>query len=197
MFTLVRFGRWDEMLRMLPPPKGLHLMEGIWRLGRGLGSVAVGRLPEAEGSRHALVNLTKQFRRSKSQEERLERDLLRIAERLLAGTIAASRQQYDKSIEALNEAVKLEEALQYSEPPLWPLSPRLYLGPVLLMAGRAAEAEREYRADLKRYPENGWALFGLVQSLKAQRKNSEADEVSRQFEQAWTHADVTLTASRF
>jgi len=197
MFTLIRFGRWDEMLRRLPPPKGLHLTEGIWRLGRGLGSVAAGRLPEAEGSRHALLNLTKQFRRSKSQEERLERDLLRIAERLLAGTIAAGRQQYDKSIEALKEAVKLEEALQYSEPPLWPLSPRQYLGPALLLAGRAAEAEREYRADLRRYPENGWALFGLAQSLKAQRKDAEADEITRRFEQVWTHADVTLAASRF
>ncbi|HEY5627297.1 MAG TPA: hypothetical protein VIR79_05090, partial [Nitrospira sp.] len=197
MFTLIRFGRWDEMLRMLPPPKGLRLMEGIWRFGRGLGSVSSGRLPEAEGSRHALLNLTKQFRRSKSQEERLERDLLRIAERLLAGTIAASRRQYDQSIEALKEAVKLEEALQYSEPPLWPLSPRQYLGPVLLLAGQAAEAEREYRADLKRFPENGWALFGLLQSLKAQQKDAEADEVTRRFEQAWIHADVTLTASRF
>jgi len=197
MFTLIRFGRWEEMLRVMPPPKGLHLMEGIWRLGRGFGSVATGRLPEAEGSRYALSRLTKQFRRSKSPEEKLERELLRIAERLLAGDIAARRQRYDDAINAMKEAVKIEESLQYSEPPLWPLSARQYLGPVLLLAGRAAEAEREYRADLKRYPENGWALFGLAQSLKAQQKDSEAAEVTGRFEKAWAHADVPLTSSRF
>lgn len=197
MFTLIRFGRWEEMLRVMPPPKGLHLMEGIWRLGRGFGSVATGRLPEAEGSRYALSRLTKQFRRSKSPEEKLERELLRIAERLLAGDIAARRQRYDDAINAMKEAVKIEESLQYSEPPLWPLSARQYLGPVLLLAGRAAEAEHEYRADLKRYPENGWALFGLAQSLKAQQKDSEAAEVTGRFEKAWVHADVPLTSSRF
>ncbi len=197
MFTLIRFGRWEEMLREPPPPKGLHLMEGIWRLGRGLASVATGRLPSAEGEQHALSGLTKQIRRTKSPEEKLERDLLKIAERLLVGAIAAHRQRYDEAVNALKEAVKVEESLQYSEPPLWPLSVRHYLGPVLLMAGRAAEAEREYRADLKRYPENGWALLGLSQSLKAQQKDSAAAEVTGRFEKAWAHADVTPAASRF
>jgi tetratricopeptide (TPR) repeat protein len=196
MYTLIRFGFWDEMLREPPPPKGLRLMEGIWRLGRGLALAATGRLPGAEGEHHALAGLTKQIRRTKSPEEKLERELLTIAERLLAGDIAAHRQRYDAAIKSLKEAVKLEEALRYSEPPLWPISVRHYLGSVLLMAGHPAEAEKEYRVDLKRYPENGWALFGLVQSLKAQRKDSEAAELTERFEKAWAHADVTLVASR-
>lgn len=196
-FTLIRFGRWDEMLREPPPPKGLRFAEGIWRLGRGFALAATGRLPGAEGEHHALSGLTKQIRRTKSQEEKLERELLKIAERLLAGEIAAHRQRYDEAIKAVKEAVKVEESLPYAEPPLWPLSARHYLGPVLLMSGRAAEAESEYRLDLKRHPENGWALFGLVQSLKAQHKDADADEMTGRFEQAWAHADVTLTASRF
>ena len=196
-FTLIRFGRWDEMLREPPPPKGMHLLEGIWRLGRGFASVATGRLPGAEGEHHALSGLTKQIRRTKSPDEKLERDLLKIAERLLAGEIAAHRHRYDEAIKALKEAVKIEESLHYSEPPFWPFPVRHYLGPVLLMAERAAEAENEYRTDLKRYPENGWALFGLVQSLKAQRKGSESAEMTGRFENAWAHADVTLAASRF
>jgi tetratricopeptide (TPR) repeat protein len=197
LFTLIRFGRWDEMLREPPPPRGLHFLEGIWRLGRGFASAATGRLPGAEGEHYALSGLTKQIRRTKSPEEKLERDLLKIAERLLAGDIAAHRQRYDEAVKALKEAVRIEESLQYSEPPVWPLPVRHYLGPVLLMAERAAEAENEYRVDLKRFPENGWALFGLVQSLKAQRKDSESDEMTGRFENAWAHADVTLPASRF
>lgn len=197
LFTWIRFGRWEDLLREPPPPKGLHLIDGIWRLGRGLALVATGRLPGAEGERQALVTLTKQFRRSKNQEDKLERELLKIAERLLAGQIAAQRQRHDEAIKALKEAIKIEDSLQDSEPPSWPLSVRHYLGPVLLLTSRAAEAETEYRADLKRYPENGWGLFGLVQSLKAQQKDSETAEISGRFEKAWAHADVTLTASHF
>ena len=197
LFTLIRFGHWEEMLREPPPPKGLYLLDGIWRLGRGLALVATGRLPGAEGEHHALVALTRQFRRTKNPEEKLERELLRIAERLLAGDVAAHRQRYDEAIKALREAVKLEESLQYSEPPFWPISVRHYLGAVYLLAGRAGEAEQEYRLDLKRFPENGWALFGLEQSLKAQEKEPEATEIGGRFEKAWPHADVTLAASRF
>jgi hypothetical protein len=50
---------------------------------------------------------------------------------------------------------------------------------------------------LRQYPKNGWSLFGLAQSLKAQGKDADAAEVQQQFEEAWQHADVTLTKSRF
>lgn len=197
LFSLIRFGRWEDMLKEPPPPKGLRLVEGIWRLGRGLGLAATGRLPGAAGEHIALAGLTKQIRRTKSQEEKIESDQLRIAERLLAGDLAARHQRYDEAIKALREAVKLEDALQYSEPPLWPLSSRHYLGSTLLLAHRSAEAEAEYRADLKRFPENGWGLFGLAQSLRAQQKGGDAADVIGRFEKAWAYADVTLASSRF
>lgn len=197
LFSLIRFGRWDELLKEPAPPKGFLLMEGVWRLGRGLALAATGRLPGAAGEHHALAGLTKQLRRTRSPEEKIEREQLKVAERLLAGDLAAHHGRYDEAVKALKEAVKLEDALQYSEPPLWPLSTRQYHGAVLLMAHRPAEAEREYRADLKRFPENGWALFGLAQSLKAQQKHDEARVVETRFETAWAYADVTLASSRF
>lgn len=197
LYSLIRFGRWDELLREPPPPKGLRLMDGMWRLGRGLALVSTGRLPGAEGEHYALANLTKQIKRDRSQEEKIARTLLKIAERMLAGEIAARRQRYDEAIRALKEAVKLEDSLPYTEPPHWPLPVRQYLGAVLLVAGRPADAEAEYRADLSKNPENGWALFGLVQSLRAERKDEAAGVEEGRFTKAWTHADVTLTASRF
>jgi tetratricopeptide (TPR) repeat protein len=197
LFTWIRFGRWEDLLREPPPPKGLRLVEGAWRLGRGMALVATGRLPGAEGERQALMTLTKQFRRSRNQQDKLERDLLKIAERLVAGQIASQRRRHDEAIKMLREATKIEDSLQGAEPPHWSLPIRHYLGPALLLAGRAQEAETEYRADLTWNPENGWGLFGLLQSLKVQRKDDEAAEISRRFEKAWAHADVTLAASRF
>jgi len=168
----------------------------MWRLGRGLALASTGRLPGAEGEHYALANLTKQIKRDRSQEEKISRILLKIAERMLAGEIAARRQQYDDAIRTLKEAVKLEDSLPYVEPPHWPLPVRQYLGAVLLMVGRPADAEVEYRADLSRNPENGWALIGLIQSLRAQQKNDQAAEAEDRFKKAWAHADFIPAGSR-
>ena len=71
------------------------------------------------------------------------------------------------------------------------------LGAALLDANRAADAEAVYRADLKQYPQNGWSLLGLAQSLQAQGKDKDAAEAQKQFAAAWQYADVTLKRSRF
>jgi tetratricopeptide (TPR) repeat protein len=195
LYALIRFGQWDELLREPPPPAGFRLMDGMWRFGRGLALASTGRLPGAEGELYALANLTKQIKRDRSQEEKIARTLLKIAERMLTGEIAARRQQYDDAIRTLKEAVKLEESLPYVEPPHWSLPVLQYLGAVLLIAGRPADAETEYRADLSRNPENGWALTGLIQSLRAQHNDSQAAEAEDRFKKAWAHADFIPAAS--
>jgi len=196
IFSMIRFGRWEELLKEPPPPKGLRLMEGMWRLGRGLALVATGRLPGSEGEHVVLAGLTKQIRRDRTTEEKTERALLKIAERVLSGEIAAHRQRYDDAIRLFEDAIKIEEALPYSEPPLWPLSVRHHLGMSLLLAGRPSEAEAVYHTDLLRYPDNGWALIGLIQSLRAQQKDDQAAEVEDRFKKAWAHADFIPAASR-
>ena len=196
IFSMIRFGRWEELLRELPPPKGLRLMEGMWRLGRGLALVATGRLPGAEGEHVVLAGLTKQIRRDRTTEEKTERALLKIAERVLAGELATRRQRYDDAIRLFGEAIKMEEALPFSEPPLWPLPVRHHLGAVFLSADRPSEAERLYHTDLLHYPENGWALIGLIQSFRAQQKDDQAAEAEDRFKKAWAHADFIPAASR-
>jgi tetratricopeptide (TPR) repeat protein len=74
---------------------------------------------------------------------------------------------------------------------------RHLLGAQLLQTGMPGEAERIYREDLQRNPANGWALYGLSTALKAQGKSAEAYRVAAQFQLAWKHADITLTASAF
>jgi tetratricopeptide (TPR) repeat protein len=196
IFSMIRFGRWEELLKEPAPPKGLRLMEGMWRLGRGLALVATGRLPGAEGEHFVLAGLTKQIRRDRTAEDKTERALLKIAERVLAGELAARRQRYDDAIRLFEDAIKMEEALPYSEPPLWPLSVRHHLGTVLLLAGRPSDAEAVYRADLLRHPDNGWALIGLIQSLRAQHKDDQAAAAEDRFKKAWAHADFIPAASR-
>ncbi len=118
-----------------------------------------------------------------------------MAREVLAGEIAADTGDWETAITHLEEAVTLENALLYQEPPDWQIPVRQNLGAVLLAAGKSEEAEEVYRADLEIYPANGWSLFGLAQALEAQDKD--ATKVRADLVKAWKHADVELKASRF
>jgi tetratricopeptide (TPR) repeat protein len=123
--------------------------------------------------------------------------ILDIAVEVLSGELAAKQKDYDTAIARLHRGVLLEDNLIYNEPPDWHVPVRQSLGAVLIEAGRPAEAEAVYWQDLSRNRENGWSLFGLMQSLRAQGKEKQAEAVEKRFQKAWSQADITLTASRF
>lgn len=196
-YALTRFGRWDEMLKEPRPAAGNLFLLGSWHYGRGLALVAKRRLREAE---RELANV-RQISRDKGLEFGLFSpntavNVLAIAPEVLAGEIAAARKQYDRALSHLERAVRLEDGLVYTEPAEWHYPPRQALGAILLLAGRAREAETVYWEDLKRNPENGWSLYGLTRALTAQGKTQDAERVQARYSAAWSKADVTLTASR-
>jgi tetratricopeptide (TPR) repeat protein len=196
--ALTRFGKWDEMLKQPEPPVWSAYMRGMWHYNRGLALVAKTQLPAAEQELAKLRAVLK----DKSLDTPLfspniGRNILAIGPEVLAAEIAAARKQYDVAIAHLEKAVRLEDSLVYTEPSEWHYPPRHALGAILLEAGRPAEAETVYWEDLRRNRDNGWALFGLAQALRAQDKTSEAELIDARFKKAWARADVTLSASRF
>lgn len=198
-YALARFGKWDELLAE-PLPSDRHLfLKGIAHYTRGLAHLGKGDLESAEKELAAV-------RRIAADPKALEFTLFSPntaaaifapAPEVLAGELAAKRRDYDKAIPHLERAVRFEDALFYTEPEEWHYPARQALGAVLLEAGRAREAETVYWDDLRRHAENGWALFGLVQALRAQGKTAEADAAQARFDKAWARADVKLSSSRF
>jgi tetratricopeptide (TPR) repeat protein len=191
-----RFGRWQDMLTEPKPPASEPYATGIWHYARGLAFVARGQSARAESEIAALTALLdhQAFRTTLKDLPLLTN--LQIASRLLRGELAARARRFDQAIQVVSEAVAIEDAIPYNEPPVWHHPPRQVLGAILLEAGRAQDAEAAYRADLARFRENGWSLFGLDQSLRAQGRTDEARVVHTRFEKAWARADVTLTSSR-
>jgi tetratricopeptide (TPR) repeat protein len=197
-YALTRFGKWDEMLGEPEPPAISVYLTTMWHYARGTAFVGKGQMDSAE-QEFAKLN---ELMADKSLDAPLfspntGRAVLSIAQEVLAGEIAAAKKNYDESVNHLERAVRLEDALVYTEPAEFHYPPRLALGAVLLEAKRPAEAETVYWEDLKRNRESGWALFGLMQALKVQGKNEEATLVEARFKKAWARADVTLSASRF
>ncbi|WP_164929090.1 tetratricopeptide repeat protein [Gloeobacter violaceus] len=198
-YTAVRFGKWDEILATPAPEADLKYPTGVWHYAQGRAQLAKG---QSEQTAQHLDKL-----RTIAEDPELEKlkiwsfsptgSLLKIASEVLAGELAAGKGNYDEAVSHLQKAVQMEDALVYTEPAEWYQPTRQALASILLRAGRAEEAERIYRADLKLYPDNGWSLMGLTQSLQAQGKTAEAQSAQQQFSKAWKTADVTLSTSQF
>ncbi len=103
---------------------------------------------------------------------------------------------YQEQVLYLEKAIKAKDALVYDEPPGWLIPVRHSLGATLMQHGRFAEAEQVYREDLKRLPANGWSLYGLAESLRAQRKDpAEAKVTKAKFQKLWANSDTKITSS--
>ena len=192
VLTLTTFGRWDDVLAEPLPPSDIRFPWALAHYARGVAYAAKGQWADAQA---ALDTVTAIDAATPAGAD--SKTALSIAVHALSGEIAARRGDVDAGIHHFREALKIEDAGLYFEPPKWYYPVRHSLGAALLKAGRNAEAEQVYREDLKRFPENGWSLFGLAQALRAQGKNAQAAAVDARFRRAWTGADVTLAASRF
>jgi tetratricopeptide (TPR) repeat protein len=196
--ALARFGRWQELLSEPAPPAGLVYVTGFWRYGRGLAYAATARPAEARAELRELEALTAGVPADRSLGGFFKTaDMLKLASAVLAGEIAARGGQIEPAVGFFTTAARMQDRHWFTEPPPWYYPVRQSLGAALLQGGRAAEAETVYREDLRRNPENGWSLFGLAQSLRAQGRTAEAAMADERFRRAWAQADVTLSASRF
>ena len=196
ILALVRFGKWDDILVEPAPPGEFLYEEAMWHYARGLAFAAKGNVAKA------AAELTQLEALANSEEGRALKvpagsSLLNIAGTILAAEVAGERGEHTERIRLLTAAVEMEDSLPYFEPPYWYYPVRHSLGAALLEVGQVAEAEAVYREDLVRNSENGWSLYGLVESLRAQGKAKEAAAVETRLDNAWQHADVRPISSRY
>lgn len=192
VLTLLRFGRFDEVLEVASRPKG-GITGGLWDFGQGYAHLRKG---EPDFARVYLSRLTKAAGTSTDTYRRHPaKDLLGIVAGILDGEIRRSEGDLTGAIAAFERAVEHENALVYDEPEPLPVSPRHWLGAALIEARRFDDAERVYRADLKNHPLNGWSLFGLQQALAGLDRPSA--EVDADLARSWARSDTWIRASRF
>ena len=192
VLTLTTFGKWDGVLAESLPPEDIRFSYAMAYYARGVAHAAKGQWAEAQAALDTVTAIN-----AATPDGADGKTALSIAVHALSGEIATRRGDSDAGINHFREAAKIEDAGLYFEPPKWYYPIRHSLGAALVKAGKNAEAEKVYREDLRRFPENGWSQFGLAQALRAQGKNTEADAAEAGFRRAWASTDVTLTASRF
>ena len=192
LYTLIRFSKWDDILKQPAPPSDLRYATGAWYYARALAYTARGQSDSAAPARDSLKAIAAAMPPDKSIGINRAKPVLDLAVNHLAGEMAAQKGNTDEAVKLLRKAAAQEDELQYDEPPVWYMPIRQRLGAVLLAAGRPKMAEKAFREDLVQRPENGWSLHGLAQSLKAQGRAKDASKVEDRFRKAWKAADVQL-----
>jgi tetratricopeptide (TPR) repeat protein len=191
--TYRRFQKWQEILALPMPAKGMPYEEGTWHFVRGSAFTALGRTQDAQGELEQLKTLATDPAMARLMVAVNPASIvLNLSAEILSGELAAKRGEIESALSHLEKAVRIEDGLAYMEPPDWDHPVRLNLGAVLLEAKRPAEAEVVYWEDLRRHPENGWALHGLAQAFRAEGKNEEATQTEERFRKAWAQADSKL-----
>jgi tetratricopeptide (TPR) repeat protein len=190
---LVRFRRWDEILKLPETDAAGPSTNTVRRFARGMAYAAMGKIKQAENELKDFNQAGKMVPAEASFGLNSAAQILQIAENVLSAKIAIAKRDNGAAIELLKKAVEIEDALAYDEPPAWFLPVRESLGGALLLNKNYVEAEAVFRADLERNPRSGRSLFGLMESLKAQKKK-EAGSIRKDFETAWKGAEIKLKA---
>ena len=193
----MRFGKWEELLDMPDLPETFPIARSLRYAARGIAYAVTGKKDEARAEQKAFERSRATVAEDAIFGNNSGRGILEVSAHLLEGELSFQEGDHKKGLAELRTAVEKEDALRYDEPPDWITPVRHALGAALIEDKKYAEAEKVYRADLKKLPGNGWSLFGLGHALRLQGKTAEADKVEAQFKDAWSTADVTLHASCF
>lgn len=190
ILTHVRFGDWAAVLREPAPPAELLYTRAMWHYARGLAHSA---LMDAARARVELDSLSAIAGRVTDDVVIILNPapaLLAVAVEVLNADLELRAGRIDEAVTRYREAVRLEDALNFDEPPPWYHSARNMLGGALLHAGRTTEAEAAFSDDLRFVRENGWSLSGLALALRSLGRPADAESVEQRLAEAWRHADV-------
>ena len=192
VLTLIRFGRFDEVLQVTNRPKP-DIQGGLWDFAQGYAHLKQGN---ADFAALYLARVTRAAETSTAGfRVHTAKDLLNIAAGILEGERQRMAGDLSGAIASFQRAADLQEALVYDEPEPLPFSAFHWLGAALLESGRFDAAEKAYRAELKDHPHNGWSLLGLQQALEG--KGIGSSDVAADFAASWTRADTWIRSSRF
>ncbi len=197
-YVMVKFGMWDEIMQEPLPDEDLPYPRAILEYAKGMASLAKKDLNAASAHLKELERLSMDSAAQSVSiwEVNTANDLMGIAVAVLKGELLNRQGKGAEGLVQLRAAVAIEDKLNYNEPPDWFFSVRHNLGAVLLENKMYVEAEKAFREDLKKYPENGWALKGLEEALQFQNKLDDSKQTELKFEQAWKYSKVSIKAAR-
>jgi tetratricopeptide (TPR) repeat protein len=183
----LRGNLWDEVLQSPKPSVPPSL--AVWHLARGISFAAKGQPGEGRKEQAEFEKVRRTLDRNMQWDTNRFGNVMDLGSVVLDARLESSPA---RAVPKWKRAVALQDALVYDEPPAWYYPVRESLGAALLLSGDAAAAEAVFREGLRRSPNNGRMLFGLLESLKTQKKNDAARWTQNELNTAWKSADLQL-----
>ncbi len=193
-YVAIKFKKWDDILNMKLETYELKYPTAIRHYAEGMAYLGKGNLVKAKSEFYALEMLAKDESLKEVTIWNINTvfDLVQIAKKVLKAEILVYEKDYNASIIILKEAVAMEDALNYNEPPDWFFSIRHQLGQVLMLNGQQKAAIKLYEEDLKNYPNNGWAHHGLKQAYTNLNDTVNVVKMEELIAKSWAHADFEI-----
>lgn len=185
----LRVYQWNEVLSAKRPDASNPLRLALWHHARALAFIGKAQFKEAGQEQRDFEKLRNTLDRNIPWATNKLGEVLDLASATLDARMESSP---SVAVPKWERAVAIQDKLAYEDPPAWYYPVRESLGASLLSAGNASSAETVFREGLRRSPNNGRMLFGLLESLKAQGKMDSVIWVEQQFHTAWRNADIEL-----
>ena len=118
--TLLRFGKWDEVLKEPPPPAALRLSMAVWLEAQGFAHANTGDIAAAKADREKLAALAGAADFSRYNAAQIPaKALTDLSLATLDGEIARASGDLNDAIGRFRLAADIEKGLPYTEPPYW------------------------------------------------------------------------------
>ena len=185
-FAASQFAAPGQVLAMKAPDKRLHYVAAMRHYAR---ATAYANLHNRLGFDREVAALAA-IRGSDGLKPMIDQgvpatDLLLLAETVAKARFASATGRKNEAIKLYRDAIEVEAKIPYMEPPFWYYPVHQSLGAALYRAGRYQEAQEAFTAALARYPNNGWALYGLAASERALGRKPFAAAAQVALNHAW------------
>lgn len=185
-YAMAQFSDPQTVLALEDPGDALPFLRGAWRYARGEAFARLGDAQAAMGEVGAISTLIAEADMSDLTGGGVPAlDILNIARLTVIARASAAQGDHGAAVEAMEDAVALQSAIAYTEPPYWYYPAKQTLAAMVLRTGDAERAEQLFIEALAESPNNAWVLHGLVETYRAQNDKNGAKYAGALFKDAW------------
>jgi len=180
------FSAPEAIIALKAPPKEQVVVSALAHYARALGFAAKQDVAGARREIDAIAAIEQKADFKPYTDWAVPgKEIVQTARLVATARLADSQGDLAGAAKAYEEAVAIEDALAYMEPPYWYYPVRQSLGSVYLRQGKLDAAEKALRDSLVRVRGNGWALAGLAEVYK-RKGDAKAEASARQaYTRAW------------
>ncbi|MDB5749449.1 MAG: hypothetical protein JWP72_4297 [Massilia sp.] len=185
-FAHVQFSSPDVLVSLPDPGPDFVLVKAMWHYARAIGHVRKGAFDAANREVAAIDRIERSADFKPLTDWAIPgREIVQTARAVARGRVADLQGNLPGAIAAYREAVAIQDAPPYMEPPYWYYPVRRSLGVALLRAGQLDRAEQVFRTSLARTPSNGWALRGLMEVYRVRGDTAALAAARQRFAKTW------------